>query len=144
MFQSVSIFNIYSVENVIFYKYFRDNNYLATGTGDGEIYIWDIINNTLHKKFSLHSSSVKAISFSPEGQKLVSCGSDKVFQIIDISTGMALYNKTLQSVLLCVKWQDFILLLGAEDGTLYVWDIVEVKLLYQLKAHKGIIRQYFP
>ncbi|KAF2878744.1 hypothetical protein ILUMI_27419 [Ignelater luminosus] len=117
-----------------------DNDYLATGTGDGEIYIWDVTSSSLHKKFNLHKGAIKAISFSPEGQKLVSCGSDKIFQVIDISTGMALCSKTLSSVLLCLKWQEFLLLLGSEDGILYIWDIVEVKLLHQTKAHEGAIR----
>ncbi|KAF5306415.1 hypothetical protein FQA39_LY08924 [Lamprigera yunnana] len=116
------------------------NDYLATATDDGEIYIWSTTTNLLHKKFNINAGSVKAISFSPDGQKLVSCGTNKVFQVIDINTGMPLYNKTLSSVLLSLKWDDFLLLLGSEDGVLYVWDILEVKLLYQIKAHIGAIK----
>ncbi|KAK4880232.1 hypothetical protein RN001_008378 [Aquatica leii] len=116
------------------------NDYLATATDDGEIYLWNMSTNLLQKRFNIHTTAVKAISFSPDGQKLVSCGSDKVFQVIDINTGMPLYNKTLSSVLISVKWEDFILLLGSEDGILYVWDIVEVKLLYQIKAHSGAVK----
>lgn len=101
------------------------------------MYIWDVAGATLYKKFPLHGSGVRAVSFSPDGQKLVSCGSDKVFQVIDINTGMALYNKILSSVLNCLKWRESLLLLGSEDGTLYVWDIMEVKLLYHTQAHSG-------
>ncbi|KAF5298434.1 hypothetical protein FQR65_LT01213 [Abscondita terminalis] len=113
------------------------NDYLASATDDGGIFLWNMSTYLLHKKFKIHTSAVKSISFSPDGQKLVSCGSDKVFQVIDINTGMPLYNKTLSSVLISLKWEDFILLIGSEDGILYVWDIVEVKLLYQTKAHTG-------
>ncbi|KAK5646659.1 hypothetical protein RI129_005123 [Pyrocoelia pectoralis] len=116
-----------------------ENNYLATATDDGEIYIWTILTNSLYKKFVVHRGPVKSISFSPDGQKLVSCGTDKVFQVVDIDTGMPLYTKTLSSVLVSLKWQNFMLLLGSADGIIYIWDIVEVKLLYQEKAHNGAI-----
>ncbi|KAB0797363.1 hypothetical protein PPYR_08357 [Photinus pyralis] len=116
-----------------------DNSLLATATDDGEIYLWSISTNLLRKKFVLHSGAVKAISFSPDGQKLVSCGSDKVFQVVDIETSMALYSKTLPSVLVSLKWQNFMLLLGSADGIIYIWDIVEVKLLHQEKAHTGAV-----
>lgn len=53
---------------------------------------------------------------------------------------MALYNKTLPSPLLSLYWDGFILLLGSEDGCLYIWDLIEVKLLLQMNAHKGSIR----
>lgn len=53
---------------------------------------------------------------------------------------MALYNKMLPSPLLSLYWDGFILLLGSEDGNLYVWDLIEVKLLMQVEAHKGAIR----
>lgn len=65
---------------------------------------------------------------------------DKMFQVVDLITGMAMYNKLLPSPLTSLFWDGFILLLGSESGCLYVWDLIEVKLLLQVDAHKGPIR----
>lgn len=115
-----------------------DDTRLAVGTKDGGIVLWDMANLEVLKQISGHQGGVEALCFSPDGRKLVSCGNDKSFRVVDLNTGMMLYNKTLASSLLCLSWDGFILLLGSEIGDLYVWDLLEVKLLHQIHAHKGI------
>lgn len=115
----------------------RQNLYLAVGTEDGEVYVWSMVERNLHRKYQVHAASVKSLCYSPDGDKLASCGSDKSFKILDLQTGMSVYTKTMDSGLRCLKWDGFLLLLGNEDGVLYVWDIIEVKLLYQNKVHEG-------
>ena len=116
---------------------FSDNSHIVVGTEDGEIFIWNIKEKVLHKKFNVHKSTVRAISYSPDGLKLVSCSTDKTFNILDIETGMTLYSKLIDSRLCCLKWCDFMLLFGDEEGVLHVWDIVEVKFMYSKKLHSG-------
>lgn len=115
----------------------RENTYLAVGTEDGEVYVWDLQSKALYKKISGHTSSVKGLNYSPDGHKIASCGQDKLFRIVDVNTGLALCSKMLESPLLCLKWESFLLMLGSEDGTLYIWNIVEVKMLFKIKAHNG-------
>lgn len=114
-----------------------DNKCLAVGTEDGEIYIWDLQGNKLMKKLYGHSMSVNGIDYSPDSQKIASCGKDKIFQVIDVNTSLALYNKVMDSPLNSLNWSDTLLLIGAEDGVLYVWNILEVKILLEIKAHEG-------
>ncbi|KAI4464259.1 beige/beach-related [Holotrichia oblita] len=113
------------------------NLYLAVGTEDGEVYVWSMPDRNLHRKYQVHEASVKSLCYSPDGDKLATCGSDKSFKVLDLQTGMSVYTKTMDSVLRCLKWDGFLLLLGNEDGVLFVWDIIEVKLLYQNKIHEG-------
>lgn len=118
-------------------KNFSENTFLAAGTEDGEIYIWNMNDFTLHKKYPIHTACVKGVCYSPDGQKLSSCATDKTLQITDINTGMSLFKKILESSLLCLKWEDFLLLVGTESGVLYIWDIIEVKILCQVQVFEG-------
>ncbi|KAK9870435.1 hypothetical protein WA026_008004 [Henosepilachna vigintioctopunctata] len=116
----------------------KDNIYLAVGTEDGEVYIWEAEEFTLYKRYQL-STNVKCIDYSPDGMKLALGGNDKIFQIIDTSSGMPVFRKHLNSTISSLKWKDYLLVLGCEDGSILVWNIVEVKLLYELKAHEAIV-----
>nr|XP_022903280.1 protein FAN-like [Onthophagus taurus] len=115
------------------------NKHLAVGTQDGEVYIWQISDNLLFKRFSLHNSAIKSISYSPDEEKLVTCGLDKCFKVIDISTGMAVYSKILNSPLYSLKWDASTLFIGDESGFVYIWNIVEVKELLEMKLHNGAV-----
>lgn len=119
--------------------YYRENTYLAVGTEDGEIYIWNTSSNTVQKKFSPHKGSIKSISYSPDGQKLSTCGLDSMIQITDVNTGMSLYSKMMPSPLLCLKWEDYLLFAGSECGILYVWNIIEVRLILEKQINEGNI-----
>lgn len=95
-------------------------------------------NFSLFKKYDLQTSSITAISYSPDSMKLAVGSSDKIFQILDINTGMPVFIKTLNSSVCSLKWSKFLLVLGCEDGYLLIWDIFEVKLIVEFNAHSGI------
>ncbi|CAG9825349.1 unnamed protein product, partial [Phaedon cochleariae] len=118
----------------------NDNRFLAVGTEDGDIYIWEVIDFTLFKKYNLQTSSISAIAYSPDGLKLAVGSRDKSFQIIDVTAGMPVFSKTFHASVASLRWCDFLLAIGCEDGTLSVWDIFEVKLLLQMPAHSGSIK----
>ena len=46
-----------------------------------------------------HNDTVNAASFSPDGNKLVSCGEDKTFKVFDLTSGMQVYTKILDEQL---------------------------------------------
>lgn len=94
-------------------------------------------NFTLFKKYDLQTSSITAISYSPDSMKLAVGSSDKIFQIIDVNTGMPVFIKTLHSSVCSLKWSTFLLVLGCEDGSLSIWDIFEVRLIMEKNAHSG-------
>lgn len=94
--------------------------------------------NATKQKINGHTLSVTGINFSPDGYKIASCGKDKLFQVIDINTSLSLCSKVMASPLLSIQWKDMLLLIGSADGVLYVWNIVEVKLLLEIKAHNGL------
>lgn len=123
--------------------FFSDNGFFTVGTEDGEIYVWEMSNFSLFKKYDLQTSSITAISYSPDSMKLAVGSSDKIFQILDINTGMPVFIKTLNSSVCSLKWSKFLLVLGCEDGYLLIWDIFEVKLIVEFNAHSGILFSFY-
>lgn len=107
------------------------------GTDDGEIYIWETENFLLKKKFVSHSATITAINYGPDGQTLASCGMDKLFQILDVNTGLSVFSKSFSCALTSLKWSQSIIVLGDESGVISVWNIVEVKFLFEENAHDG-------
>ncbi|KAG5896999.1 hypothetical protein JTB14_010751 [Gonioctena quinquepunctata] len=116
------------------------NGHLAVGTEDGDVYIWEMNNFTLVKRYPLQSASIDTISYSPDGLKLGLGSRDKFFQIIDVNSGMSVFSTVLHANVSSSKWNEFLLVIGCEDGTLLLWDIFEVKLLLEIKAHSGSIK----
>lgn len=133
----IKIESIWRILNTLTEYFFSDNGFFTVGTEDGEIYVWETVNFSLFKKYDLQTSSITAIIYSPDGMKLAVGSSDKIFQILDIHTGMPVFIKTLKSSVCSLKWSKFLLVIGCEDGYLLVWDIFEVKLIEEFKAHSG-------
>jgi len=50
-----------------------------------------------------HNDTVNAASFSPDGNKLVSCGEDKTLKVFDLTSGMQVYTKMLDEQLRYTK-----------------------------------------
>nr|CAD7423482.1 unnamed protein product [Timema monikensis] len=115
----------------------RDGELLVSGTQEGDLFLWYMESHLLKQKMQGHSGSVYAANFSPDGKKLVSCGEDGSFKVVDLSTGMLLYSKTLEEELRCLCWDGFTLLLGGSLGSLYVWDLILVQLKIKICAHSG-------
>lgn len=115
----------------------RDNKLLVTGTHDGEVFLWDMENHTLIQPLPGHKGVVHAAMFSPDSKKLVSCGEDCSFKVLDLTSRMQVYSKTLDEELRCLAWDGLTLLLGGSLGTLFLWDLVNVQLLKKISAHTG-------
>lgn len=121
----------------VLYLFYSENKHLSVGTEDGEIYIWNVTQMAFERKFKIHKSSVMAVSYGPDGLTLASCGKDRLIQIMDVNTGMSVFSKLLNSSILCLKWVDFLLLLGCEDGSFVLWDVEHVVPLLDVAAHSG-------
>ncbi|VEN59952.1 unnamed protein product, partial [Callosobruchus maculatus] len=121
-----------------------NHNHLAVGTQDGEIYIWEMAEFTLFKKLIQHAASVDAISYSPDGLKLAIGFNNKAFQIIDVNSGMPVFNTRLNSKITSMKWSDFLLIIGCEDGAIRTVDISPQKDLIATGSQDRVIKVWKP
>lgn len=109
-----------------------DGAYIATGSRDGTVRIWDAVTGDPLYLFAGHEGAVKAVDWSPDGTRIAS-GDDE--NRVLIWEPFVDYDDTYNTVLILeghtrpvsdVDWSpDGALLISAsEDGTAQVWNIV--------------------
>lgn len=118
-----------------------DGSLIATGGGEpsrsGEVQVWEV-NKGMHVRTldSLHSDTVFGVRFSPDGQKLATCGADKFVKVID-GTGKELkaFEGHTHHVL-GVDWKSDgkQLISAGADSVLKVWDFEAGEQLRTLQA----------
>lgn len=67
--------------------YSNNGKYIANGTHDGDIEIWDIENIKLLKTLKGHKGIVGSVSFSKDGKRLVSCANDNTIKVWSVGSG---------------------------------------------------------
>jgi platelet-activating factor acetylhydrolase IB subunit alpha len=65
----------------------RDPLYLASGSRDKKICIWDAWGGTTLLKISGHDNWVRGLQFHPNGAFLYSCSDDKSIRVWELATG---------------------------------------------------------
>ncbi|MFZ2097081.1 MAG: hypothetical protein WAV05_10625 [Anaerolineales bacterium] len=71
-------------------SYSPDGRWLATGSDDHKIRMWDTADHSLEKILTGHTGFVNGVAFSPEGSLLVSGSHDHKVGLWDIQTGRPL------------------------------------------------------
>lgn len=67
--------------------YSSNGKYIANGTFDDDIEIWDIENIKLLKTLKGHKGFVESVSFSKDGKRLVSCANDNTIKVWSVGSG---------------------------------------------------------
>lgn len=71
-----------------------DSMLLATGGSKGDLWVCEVITGKLLFNLKAHSGEISSLSFSPDNKFLATVGPDQMANIIDASTGEALYTFT--------------------------------------------------
>ncbi|MFO1430694.1 MAG: hypothetical protein U1F76_11230 [Candidatus Competibacteraceae bacterium] len=61
-----------------------DNKYIASGSKDKTVRLWNLEGNLMSKPFQGHTDYVNAIAFSPNGKSIVTGSSDKTIRLWDL------------------------------------------------------------
>jgi len=64
-----------------------DGRFIASGSSDWTVQIWDATTGATILTYGGHSSSVEAVAWSPDGSRIVSGSVDKTVQVWDATTG---------------------------------------------------------
>jgi len=72
-----------------------DGRLLATGGGEpsrsGHVKVWDVDSGQLVQEFlNAHDDAVLGVKFSPDSERIASCGADKFVRTFDVATGQSL------------------------------------------------------
>ena len=119
-----------------------DKQFIAAGSSDSKIYIWDTKLNVI-QALETHSSSVFSLAFSPDGKYLLSGSRDAQLGIWDIENGFSLIQKipahlyTINQIAYHPNGQLFAT--ASRDKTIKLWSATDFKLLKVIdkERHSG-------
>ncbi|UKZ53250.1 hypothetical protein TrVGV298_007042 [Trichoderma virens] len=126
-----------TVESVAFSA---DGLYLASGSSDDTIKIWDTITGKERQTLKGYSGTVWSVAFSADGRYLASGLDDKTIKIWDMTTGkkrqtLSGHYSRVWSVAFSADSR--YLALGSDDKTIKIWDATIGKERQTLKGHSG-------
>jgi WD40 repeat protein len=116
-----------------------DNLVSAELSGD----LWSKPTWNLHQTINAHSDWVRCLSFTPDGDKLVSGSFDKTIKLWQLDTGKALYSlgDRLKGVFaLAVSPDGKLLASGSWDEKIELWNLETGTLLHKLSQHTASVR----
>ncbi len=114
------------------------SDWLAAGTGDKQIHIFDISRNEVLRSMIGHIQIVKSLAFSPDGKILASASLDKTIMLWDTSTGNEIrtFSGHTGGVTSVAFSPDGLTLASASwDTTVIVWDVHSGNLLQKFSGH---------
>ncbi|MBD2600914.1 serine/threonine-protein kinase [Microcystis viridis] len=118
--------------------YSPDVRYLASGSSDKTIKIWEVATGKELRTLTGHSSWVSSVVYSPDGRYLASGSYDNTIKIWEVATGKQLRTLTGHSF-----WVNSVvyspdgryLASGSLDKTIKIWEVATGKQLRTLTGH---------
>ncbi|KAK0763152.1 hypothetical protein N5P37_004137 [Trichoderma harzianum] len=107
-----------------------DGSYLASGCGDGNIWLWDAVTGAKQRILEGHGGSVNSIDFSPKEELIVSGSADGTIRLWNSTTGatrgVLAHDKDIRGVAFSPDGASLVSLSRinwAESFTVCMWDI---------------------
>jgi WD40 repeat protein len=73
--------------HVVAVAYSPDGRFVASGTTDGDVWVWEVASGRQACRWREHTDWVHALSFSADGRRLYSAGADRTARVWDLETG---------------------------------------------------------
>ena len=126
---------------IISVKFSNDGNFLAVGTDDNNLSVWDITNRQLLWSKKGHSDHVLSISFSPNDSLVFSGSADRRIGIWNRQTGMVSGYLTESGSWirkLAVSNAKGMLYAATDEGTIYSWKINGTNVVFSGKKKESL------
>ncbi|MEE0916768.1 MAG: TIR domain-containing protein, partial [Bacteroidales bacterium] len=120
-----------------------DGKYLASGSLDNTVKIWDANSGVCIRTLKGHSRYVLSVCWSPDGKYLASGSEDKTVKIWDAKSGECIrtFEGHSDGVLsVCWSPDGKYLASGSWDKTLKIWDAESGVCMLTLKGHSRSVR----
>jgi WD40 repeat protein len=120
-----------------------DGKFLAVGTADHQIRIWDCTNPGLRMSLDAHKGGIWSLSFSSDGRTLVSGSHDGTAKIWDMPTGkerLTLRPPNSTEVRAGISSDGRLVATISKEGVVKLWDATSGKELASIQAFNGYAR----
>lgn len=124
------------------YAFSPDSAFVATGSADNSILLWNIESGRIVRVFNKHSETVYSLFFSPDGKSLLSASKDNSAKLSDVLTGKLIRTFRMDGDELdqAVFSPDgkYVLLFDHRDG-IHVFDAASGKKLYKIDKSYSLL-----
>ena len=120
-----------------------DGRFIASGSIDNTLKLWDIKNRILTHTFKGHSKAVLSISFSTDGRFIASGSTDKSIKLWDIHSKTLVHtfdghSGRIYSVNFSPNGQ--FIVSGSADKSIKLWDIENRTLAHTFDGHSSAVK----
>ncbi|MEI6881452.1 MAG: caspase family protein, partial [Bacteroidota bacterium] len=117
-----------------------DGKYIASGSWDNTIKIWDIENGSMFT-LSENNSVVRFVCFSPDGKKIASCTNHDIIKIWDVESRKFINTLEIHQPInsFCFS-PDGKSIASNSDNLIQIWDLKSGKRLNKLSGFSSSIR----
>jgi hypothetical protein len=119
-----------------------NGKYIASGSTDLTIKLWDVNSDNCLKTFIGHSGKVESVCFSPDGKYLASGSNDKTIKLWEENSGNCIktfigHSDHVNSVAFSPDGK--YLASGSTDKTIKIWDLTNGKCLKTFSGHTAYV-----
>jgi len=124
----------------------EDQNFLASGSLDNTVKLWDLTNGKIEKNIDYHKSWVLNVAFSPDGKYLASRSKDGIIAVWNLNEEMVSrpmneleYDKGQISVIAFHPDKKNLIIFASMDGNIRLWELALKKSKPLSLYHKNYL-----
>ncbi|KAG0005043.1 WD repeat-containing protein 83 [Entomortierella chlamydospora] len=124
-----------------------ENGKFASCGGDKSVFLWDVLSGMTIRRFPGHTQARTMRQYdygTADGNCILASSLDNTVRLMDRADGGLLnaykgHKNSQYKIRSCLSNTDAHVISGSEDGKIYIWDLMEGKVIHEIEAHSKIV-----